>query len=868
MNENTNMNQEEYLNSLLNGANNVPQDSAVNILGGTAPSTTNAPTVETTDANTQSVDASTITTETENFNPEEVVIKDIDNTDVADLLSSIDDYSSYITDNVSKIEEFNQNLDQIIFPETHLENYLSLEEYYKVEKNLPFGDKKFEDLTDEERNNVAFLYRRDMQFDRNKIINIIRDKYQNHRNEFVNNIAAKTKQTSRLVESFVHEMNSKKEALELKVKWALEDMESLERERTTVGTSFERAQEILEEQRKLQKEIDNNKALISNYNGLISLGNSYGTLASTINAKIADNKLDLTNDLKDLNSIYDTIKKARKNADVVESKAAVEEPTVSETIEAPVEEEVKEETKEAPVEEPKEEVQEEKKEETPENLQTVENPPAVVEQPVKEEESEIEMPEEKTTVEKPGFETKGPGSNGNIHRVTADGARKRIANKRRCLKEAALAGATFGAFQFGTLAAAALFPAGVPLAIVSGLVFGGVAPTLGIAGVTKLMDTIKVHALNWKMASMANRFGLETFYDYDNQKMYFGKYVDSKLTPINKKEDVLKSIEGLLGKENAEEIYTRYVNSFNKMINKDQYVTQGKSFESLLESNNLGEVYNRFGGIKVAKKSIDMDALNDADIDMSISASKKSLDANIKKLQELLKNKEKYNLSDTVKQLVEEAIDRETKIVNYKTSPEKLKEAAINKVSSKLGDIKNRVLVGFGVKNNTEVFTDEEKVETVVETPEVETTVETTPVENVETQTPVEATAENVEKQTPVENVDKEEISKILNEVDPLEQESPVKDQTEAPVVQQNFDYSGSYAGTTTNMNHEDEGFVQDFTENINELEKQKFVLEQNIESLTEEERKQLESIELQLNVLRGMQEHEDSKKEDRGMSR
>ena len=290
------------------------------------------------------------------------------------------------------------------------------------------------------------------------------------------------------------------------------------------------------------------------------------------------------------------------------------------------------------------------------------------------------------------------------------------------------------------------------------------------------------------------------------------------------------------------------------MINKDQYVTQGKSFESLLESNNLGEVYNRFGGIKVAKKSIDMDALDDADIKMGISASKDALDANIKKLQALLDNKEKYNLSDTVKQLVEEAIDRETKILNYKTSPEKLKEAAINKVSSKLGDIKNRVLVGFGVKNNTEVFTDEEKVEDVVENTEVQTPVETTTVENVETQ-------------TPVENVDKEEISNILN-ADPLEQETSVKEQTETPVTQQNFDYTGSYAGTTTNMNHEDEGFVQDFTENINELEKQKFVLEQNIESLTEEERKQLESIELQINVLRGMQEHEDSKKEDRGMSR
>lgn len=892
MNENTNMNQEEYLNSLLNGANNVPQDSAVNILGGTAPSTTNAPTVETTDANTQSVDASTITTETENINPEEVVIKDIDNTDVADLLSSIDDYSSYITDNVSKIEEFNQNLDQIIFPETHLENYLSLEEYYKVEKNLPFGDKKFEDLTDEERNNVAFLYRRDMQFDRNKIINIIRDKYQNHKNEFVNNIAAKTKQTSRLVESFVHEMNSKKEALELKVKWALEDMESLERERTTVGTSFERAQEILEEQRKLQKEIDNNKALISNYNGLISLGNSYGTLASTINAKVADNKLDLTNDLKDLNSIYDTIKNARKNADVVETKAAVEEePTVSETIEAPVQEEVKEE-KEAPVEEPKEEVVEEKKEETPENLQTVENPPAVVEQPVKEEESEIEMPEEKTTENKPEFETKGPGSNGNMHRVTADGARKKIANKRRCLKEAALAGATFGAFQFGTLAAAALFPTGVPLAIIAGAIGGVALPTAAIAGVTKLMDTIKVHALNWKMASMANRFGLETFYDYDNQKMYFGKYVDSKLTPISKKEDVLKSIEALLKEQNpdkykeepekneneeeskksgikkdASDLYTRYVNSFNKMINKDQYVTQGKSFESLLESNNLGEVYNRFGGIKVAKDSIKKDKLNDADIDMSISASKASLDENIKKLQDLLKDKEKYNLSDTVKQLVQEAIDSETKILNYKNSPDKLRETAINKVSSKLGDIKNRVLVGFGVKNNTEVFTDEEKVEDVVENTEVQTPVETTTVENIETQASVEATVENAETQTPVEIVDSEEKTKILNE-DPLEQETPVKEQTKAPVMQQNFDYSGSYAGTTTNMNHEDEGFVQDFTENINELEKQKFVLEQNIESLTEEERKKLEDIDLQLILLKGMQGTEDIKKEDRGMSR
>lgn len=907
MNENTNMNQEEYLNSLLNGANNVPQDSAVNILGGTAPSTTNAPTVETTDANTQSVDASTITTETEIINPEEVVIKDIDNTDVADLLSSIDDYSSYITDNVSKIEEFNQNLDQIIFPETHLENYLSLEEYYKVEKNLPFGDKKFEDLTDEERNNVAFLYRRDMQFDRNKIINIIRDKYQNHKNEFVNNIAAKTKQTSRLVESFVHEMNSKKEALELKVKWALEDMESLERERTTVGTSFERAQEILEEQRKLQKEIDNNKALISNYNGLISLGNSYGTLASTINSKIADNKLDLTNDLKDLNSIYDTIKNARKNADVVETKAAIEEePTVSETIEAPVEEEVKEETQEAPAEESKEEAQEEKKEETPENLQTIENPPAVVEQPVKEEESEIEMPEEKTTVEKPGFETKGPGSNGNIHRVTADGARKRIANKRRCLKEAALAGGVFGAFQFGTLAAVGLFTPGIgiPLAVLAGTIggatFGAGLPAAAIAGVTKLTDTIKVHALNWKMASMANRFGLETFYDYDNQKMYFGKYVDSKLTPISKKEDILKSIEALLKEENpdkykedpekkekeeeskknengeeskksgiekdASDIYKRYVNSFNKMINKDQYVTQGKSFESLLESNNLGEVYNRFGGIKVADDLIDRKHLNDADIDMGISASKKVLDENIKKLKALLENKEKYNLSDTVKQLVEEAIDRETKILNYKKNPETLKEAAISKVSTKLGDIKNRVLVGFGVKNNTEVFTDEEKVEDVVENTEVQTPAEAT-VENVETQTQAEATVENAEAQAPVENLDSEEVSKILNE-DPLEQETPVKEQTKAPVMQQNFDYSGSYAGTTTNMNHEDEGFVQDFTENINELEKQKFVLEQNIESLTEEERKKLEDIDLQLILLKGMQGTEDIKKEDRGMSR
>jgi len=861
------MNQEEYLNSLLNGANNVPQDSAVNILGGTAPSTTNAPTVETADANTQSVDASTITTETENINPEEVVIKDIDNTDVADLLSSIDDYSSYITDNVSKIEEFNQNLDQIIFPETHLENYLSLEEYYKVEKNLPFGDKKFEDLTDEERNNVAFLYRRDMQFDRNKIINIIRDKYQNHRNEFVNNIAAKTKQTSRLVESFVHEMNSKKEALELKVKWALEDMESLERERTTVGTSFERAQEILEEQRKLQKEIDNNKALISNYNGLISLGNSYGTLSSTINAKVADNKLDLTNDLKDLNSIYDTIKNARKNADVVETKATVEEePTVSETIEAPVQEEVKEEEKEAPVEEPKEEVVEEKKEETPENLQTVENPPAVVEQPEKE---EIEMPEEKTTDNRPEFETMGPGSNENIHRVTADGARKRIANKRRCLKEAALAGGVFGAFQFGTLAAAALFPAGVPLAIIAGAIGGAALPAAAIAGVTKLTDTIKVHALNWKMASMANRFGLETFYDYDNEKMYFGKYVDSKLIPISKKEDILKSIEGLVGKDNSEEIYERYVNSFNKMINKDQYVTQGKSFESLLESNNLGEVYNRFGGIKVAQDSIGEEKLNNADIDMGISASKATLDANIKKLQELLNNKEKFNLSDTVKQLVEEAIDKETKILNYKNNPDKIKEDAIKMVSSKLGDIKNSVLVRFGKKNKKK--SEEEKVEEVVENTEVQTPVEA-PVENVETQTPVEATVENVETQTPVEtttveNVDSEEISKFLNE-DPLEQETPVMQQTEAPVTQQNFDYTSSYAGTTTNMNHEDEGFVQDFSSNINELENQKFVLEQNIESLTEEERKQLEDIDLQLILLKGMQETEDIKKEDHGMSR
>ena len=695
MNENTNMNQEEYLDSLLNGANNIPQDSAINILGGTVPSATNAPTVETTDANTQSVDASTITTATENFNPEEVVIKDIDNTDVADLLSSIDDYSSYITDNVSKIEEFNQNLEQIIFPETHLENYLSLEEYYKVEKNLPFGDKKFEDLTDEERNNVAFLYKKDMQFDRNKIINIIRDKYQNHRNEFVNNIAAKTKQTSRLVESFVHEMNSKKEALELKVKWALEDMESLERERTTVGTSFERAQEILEEQRKLQKEIDNNKALISNYNGLISLGNSYGALASTINAKIADNKLDLTNDLKDLNSIYDTIKKARKNTDVVETKAAVEE-------------DVKEETKEATIEEIKEEVVEEKKEETPENLQTVENPPAVVEQPVKEEveqakkdeevkpieqEPEIvndpekidgptvmENPSQSVNNDEPNLTNKMPRSNYNSKKTNSNIARA-VINKRKSgylvssvLPIVALSGIA--------LLSSPLSGFTLPIAFAAGAGLGA-----GNYIQRRVFEGLKDAALKRKLDKFAKNYDVEVVFDYDKQKAYFAKLDSEGKYQIIRKYEELENrlIDKLVSEGNSKE------EAFNKAyeLNKDYLAKFNKLSGGIdLRKTPLDQavtpVFDKIGGI-TSKKSLSTD-------ERDYKRKREVYDNEVKRLYELLDKKHELNLTFAQIEKIESDLASAKKEA-YKIAP------AISKVGIKMNDIKDTIVNSKLVKN-------------------------------------------------------------------------------------------------------------------------------------------------------------------------
>ncbi|MCR5482839.1 MAG: DUF4116 domain-containing protein [Bacilli bacterium] len=626
--------------------------------------------------------------------PEEVKVQDVDNTDTADLSASITDFTSYLKDGIGKIEEINENLNQVVFPETHLENYFSLEDYFKAEKNLPFGDKNFADLTNEEKSNLTFLYRRDMENDRNKIISMIKDKYNNQKNSFVNAISSKTKQVSRLVENFVHEMTSKKESAEMKLKWALQDFEELENERKTPTTSFERAQEILDLERKLQKEIDSYRSSISNYAGLIGLGKSYGELAADISARVADGKLELNDQLKELDSIYETLQNPDKvkefaetsRAKVGEPEPVVETPVVEEPIPEPEvkEEPVKEEEPEKAEEpEAKEEDKEEDKEETKE--------------PVKEEKVEPKKEEEDNRV----FTPEAPGINLDPRKVTRPEAKAVIASRRSFNRTAMTVPVAIG-LGLALISTSPVSTLTVPL----GLAFGAMAG--GNAILTKaLHDKLQEYFLKRKLDQLAANYDAEVVYDYENHEAHFGFYdeKEDKYKIIKDYSDLEKRLERILKEEGslapnfeAAELGNKYAAQFKKL-------SRGGDLMSSDIESILTPLFDRVGGVTPAVP------IATQIIEPAIEQGRKFFGKKKEQFLNLISNKEKYNLNEEQIERIEKDAELADQVVNRGV----FKGSNVVRKASELKDklMNSRFVADLRNRNDEEFFEDEfeEKLE-------------------------------------------------------------------------------------------------------------------------------------------------------------
>lgn len=581
--------------------------------------------------------------------PEKIELKDIDNTDVADLLSSITDFDSYLKDGVKNIEEINENLNQIVFPEAHLENYLSLEEYFNAEKNLPFGDKKFADLTDAEKNNLLFLYNRDMQYDRNKIISIIKNKYTNQKNAFVDAINTKTKQASRLVENFIFEMTRKKESLEMKIKWALEDIEQLENERKTPTTSFERAQEILEQVRNIQKEIDKNNALISNYNGLISLGNSYGDLSKDINGRVAEGKLDLEDKLKELDGIYDTINNARKQEEAVVNNAPVAEEVVAtpapipepvQEPEAKEEPEVKEEAKEEPAKE--EPVVEEQKQEEPEVVE-----PSKVEN-VTEKDNEGKKENEYTN--------EAPGINFDPNRVARPEAKKIIAFRKAFNKTALEVPIAIGV-GLALISTSPVSTLTVPLGLLYGAMAGG-----NVMLTKALHDKLQEFFLKRKVNKFAENFNSEVIYDYKNHEACFGYFdeEEKKYKVIDKFDGLVSRLAEKLEKEGSTNAEEEAREMAIESARKFKVFANGRDLTQNNLTGVLTPLFDRIGGVAVAE------SIPKQTFDQAREQGTKFFEKKKEQFLDLIKDRDKYKLSVDQVERIQTDADLADEVVHRK----------------------------------------------------------------------------------------------------------------------------------------------------------------------------------------------------------
>ncbi len=585
--------------------------------------------------------------------------------------------------------------------------------------------------------------------------------------------------------------------------------------------------------------------------------------------------MELKDKLDEFNNMYDVIE---KNASVLGTpvEKVEEAPKATEEVQEEKVEEV-EETKEEPK---AEEVEETKVEEAPENLQTVEMPPAVVEQPVKEETEEKELPavaEEEPVKEEEKEEVK----DNNVSAVTpvasnpSEGAKHRIENRRKCLKEAAKAGGIIGGIWAPVMAAAGLFPLGIPAAIIVGAAVSAGATTLAIGGTTKIVDTIKKFALNHKLNSMAKDFGATMSYDYSNSKVF----MSSNGTPLEIKDaqTAKKIIEEKLKNEGyydfeleteTEKIYNNYKKQFEILVSKDQYVETNKSYESMLKYNDFSELYNRFGGMEKSKQSVEVDEAIEASIKSGVQFVKNSAS----KLKNLLTNRKAYNLSDTVADMVENDIKEEEKIAEFdpsslgKTADIK---SAIKNATDKLANIKDNII---SIRNKSAQKSEEVTEEVVNEPIDVNFSELPDEVENVQQ---VNTTFETPQPATPVEevahdNMDElleddlsvestemgKEVTNIMQEAraaaESLEAEMPQASQTQKV---DNIDYNSSYVGTQVGMNPENEGFVQDFSSNIAALENEKTMVEINADNLTpEEQQAKLNDINNQLEMLKNFQ--------------
>lgn len=606
--------------------------------------------------------------------------------------------------------------------------------------------------------------------------------------------------------------------------------------------------------------------------------------------------MELKDKLDEFNNMYDVIE---KNAPVLGTpvEKVEEAPKATEEVQEEKVEEVEETKEETPVEE----VEETKVEEAPENLQTVEMPSAVVEQPVKEETEEKEQPavaEEEPKVEeveeptkeevKPetneiNYSTKTPKPNYDLGNLSKEegkqkGAKLKIKNRRKSMISAAKAAGTMGTGACLLLAAGGLAPIGIPGAILVGAVVFPALSAGTIAVTTRLADAFKCKALNYELDKMAKEFGATMAYDYENSKAYMVKNgepfkVEGKIDEFKEKatkviENKLKEEESFNPERESKEIYAKYEKIFNQIASDDKYVEFNKSFDSMLRNNDFSELYNRFGGVAKSNKPVEVDE----EVESFFKISTQAVKDKASKLKNLLANRKAYNLSDTVADMVENDIKEEEKIAEFDPSTlgktDNIK-SAIRNATDKLANIKDNII---SIRNKS-AQKSEEVTEEVVNEPiddnftelpdEVENVQQVnTTFETPQTATPVEEVAhdnmdELLEDDLSVESTEMgKEVTNIMQEAraaaESLEAEMPQASQTQKV---DNIDYNSSYVGTQVGMNPENEGFVQDFSSNIAALENEKTMVEINADNLTpEEQQAKLNDINNQLEMLKNFQ--------------
>ena len=638
-----------------------------------------------------------------------------------DVYNTVSGYKENVTPSVTRLGELNsilatvndryQDLDDFINPST-INNWL--EDYFKQETGLPYGDKDFNQLSNDELNQLRTLLTVDAQRNPNKLRGMVSKRFENERNSIISNIRNNNSQIRNTVEDFKAKQEANLTETNRLISRLNDQLNSLEVERTTVGTEYERAREILNQQEGIRKQLSDLNADSIKYSGLSILADNYLDTLSSVDEKLSSGNYDLNNDFMNLDEVSKHLNEARNNdftnfENIVPiATPAVEAPVVEEpVVETPVVETPVEPVVETPVvETPVEPVVETVAPAAAPEVDDVVEP--TVEEPVKAEEVEVAQAEEipkvegevlppvsnvpqeemqlpavqpelgtqlpsvpvetetlpavepkqdeglnlpqKTTENKgPVYTSDKPGINITLSRATSDGARKVIKDRQATNKMLVTLGVVGGLVAFGVPAVGfGLLPS-----VAAGLTVAAYGRAIG-----------DIHALGSKAAlertlnKVAKTYRVRVRYDYDdipdptnpnkvpNPKVNFttmGK--DGKVVVINSFKGLENHYAEVLAKEglDADEIRKKLKKADQSCCGHFKRAT-GLILDDMIP--NLAPIYDRFGGV-VRSESM---------FSQRVAGGKEYLQAKKQKLQDLIKSKDKFNLTREQEELINQNV--------------------------------------------------------------------------------------------------------------------------------------------------------------------------------------------------------------------